>query len=198
MPEFVNGYVLNIILQLIAGMIVSVVDPQPGDRIIDCCAAPGGKTLYIASQLSGQGILHCKKIHIGQLKWLLLYMNLSCCLNEDLCNAYSFFFSAVKAEMKINVFFSFLIDSSIRWFVWGLQSFLQLNTEYRVFPFWLLRWTFFLGWREGHTWELNWKTQTQNLFHTSDCLNWVKLLGEVLQILNLHFGLWNIPFKDGR
>lgn len=92
MPEFVNGYVLNIILQLIAGMIVSVVDPQPGDRIIDCCAAPGGKTLYIASQLSGQGILHCKKIHIGQLKWLLLYMNLSCCLNEDLCNAYSFFF----------------------------------------------------------------------------------------------------------
>lgn len=114
MPEFVNGYVLNIILQLIAGMIVSVVDPQPGDRIIDCCAAPGGKTLYIASQLSGQGILHCKKIHIGQLKWLLLYMNLSCCLNEDLCNAYSFFFPAVKAEMKINVFFSFLIDSSIR------------------------------------------------------------------------------------
>lgn len=49
-------------------MVVSVVNPQPGDRIIDCCAAPGGKTLYIASQLSGQGILHCKKSHIGQLK----------------------------------------------------------------------------------------------------------------------------------
>lgn len=34
---------------------MSVLDPQPGESIIDCCAAPGGKTLYIASQLSGQG-----------------------------------------------------------------------------------------------------------------------------------------------
>jgi len=41
---------------LIAGLVVSVVDPQPGETIIDCCAAPGGKTLYMASHLSGQGI----------------------------------------------------------------------------------------------------------------------------------------------
>lgn len=123
--------------------------------------------------------------------FLLLEWGLVQCL-------FIFFFLQWKQKWKSMFFFSFLIDSSIRWFVWGLQSFLQLNTEYRVFPLWLLRWTFFLGWREGHTWELNWKTQTQNLFHTSDCLNWVKLLGEVLQILNLHFGLWNIPFKDGR
>ena len=59
---------LSIILQLIAGMVVSVVDPQPGDRIVDCCAAPGGKTLYIASLLSGQGILQCKKSHIVQFE----------------------------------------------------------------------------------------------------------------------------------
>ena len=59
---------LSIILQLIAGMVVSVVDPQPGDRIVDCCAAPGGKTLYIASRLSGQGILKCKKSHIVQFQ----------------------------------------------------------------------------------------------------------------------------------
>jgi len=53
---------------LVAGMVVSVVDPQPGERIIDCCAAPGGKTLYMASQLSGQGILQFKKSHIGQFE----------------------------------------------------------------------------------------------------------------------------------
>ncbi|KHN23839.1 Ribosomal RNA small subunit methyltransferase B [Glycine soja] len=35
-------------------LVVSVVDPQPGETIIDCCAAPGGKTLYMASHLSGQ------------------------------------------------------------------------------------------------------------------------------------------------
>lgn len=40
---------------LIAGLVVSVVDPQQGESIIDCCAAPGGKTLYMASLLSGQG-----------------------------------------------------------------------------------------------------------------------------------------------
>lgn len=40
------------------GMIVSVLDPQPGERIIDCCAAPGGKTLFMASQLRGQGNIY--------------------------------------------------------------------------------------------------------------------------------------------
>ena len=39
----------------IAGLVVSVVDPQPGETIVDCCAAPGGKTLFMASRLSGEG-----------------------------------------------------------------------------------------------------------------------------------------------
>lgn len=41
----------------ITGLIVSVVDPQPGDTIVDCCAAPGGKTLFMASRLKSQGDL---------------------------------------------------------------------------------------------------------------------------------------------
>jgi hypothetical protein len=36
--------------------VVSVVDAQPGDTIIDCCAAPGGKALNLASRLNGQGM----------------------------------------------------------------------------------------------------------------------------------------------
>jgi len=39
----------------IAGLVVPVVDPQPGETIVDCCAAPGGKTLFMASRLSGEG-----------------------------------------------------------------------------------------------------------------------------------------------
>jgi len=39
----------------IAGLVVPVVDPQPGETIVDCCAAPGGKTLFMASRLSGDG-----------------------------------------------------------------------------------------------------------------------------------------------
>ncbi|KAK8997244.1 hypothetical protein V6N11_020728 [Hibiscus sabdariffa] len=40
-----------------AGLVVSVVDPQPaGEDIIDCCADPSGKTLYMASRSMGNGI----------------------------------------------------------------------------------------------------------------------------------------------
>ena len=37
-------------------LIVSILDPQPGETTIDCCAASGGKTLYMASHLSDQDI----------------------------------------------------------------------------------------------------------------------------------------------
>ncbi|XP_027329619.1 uncharacterized protein LOC113846023 isoform X2 [Abrus precatorius] len=53
-----------------AGLVVSVVDPQPGETIIDCCAAPGGKTLYMASQLSGQGMVFAVDVNRGRLRIL--------------------------------------------------------------------------------------------------------------------------------
>lgn len=37
-----------------AGLVVSVVDPQPGETIIDCCAAPGGKAVFMASRLRNE------------------------------------------------------------------------------------------------------------------------------------------------
>ncbi|MCL2421328.1 MAG: RsmF rRNA methyltransferase first C-terminal domain-containing protein [Defluviitaleaceae bacterium] len=36
---------------------VVVLDPQPGDRVLDLCAAPGGKAVQIAGQLQGKGVL---------------------------------------------------------------------------------------------------------------------------------------------
>lgn len=36
---------------------VSVLDPQPGERILDLCAAPGGKSTQIAGRLMGRGLL---------------------------------------------------------------------------------------------------------------------------------------------
>lgn len=38
-----------------SGLVVCVVDPQPGEHIIDCCAAPGGKALFLAAKLNGTG-----------------------------------------------------------------------------------------------------------------------------------------------
>ncbi|EXB36052.1 Ribosomal RNA small subunit methyltransferase B [Morus notabilis] len=53
-----------------AGLVVSVVDPQPDEQIIDCCAAPGGKTLYMASRLHGQGMISAIDINKGRLRIL--------------------------------------------------------------------------------------------------------------------------------
>ncbi|XP_057440989.1 uncharacterized protein LOC130732981 isoform X2 [Lotus japonicus] len=53
-----------------AGLIVSIVDPQPGETIVDCCAAPGGKTLYMASHLSGQGMIYAVDVNSGRLRIL--------------------------------------------------------------------------------------------------------------------------------
>ena len=40
-----------------ATAVVPLLDPQPGDWVLDLCAAPGGKATHIASRLQGQGVL---------------------------------------------------------------------------------------------------------------------------------------------
>ena len=40
---------------------VSVLDPQPGERVLDLCAAPGGKSTQIAGLMQGKGLLVCNE-----------------------------------------------------------------------------------------------------------------------------------------
>jgi len=42
---------------------VALLDPQPGEKICDLCAAPGGKTTQIAGRLAGEGFLLCNEIN---------------------------------------------------------------------------------------------------------------------------------------
>ena len=41
---------------------VTALDVQPGDKVLDLCAAPGGKSTQVASQLSGTGLLWANEI----------------------------------------------------------------------------------------------------------------------------------------
>jgi len=50
-----------------ASMLVArTLDPQPGERVLDLCAAPGGKTTHIAALLGGEGKVVAVERHAGR------------------------------------------------------------------------------------------------------------------------------------
>lgn len=50
--------------------VVSLLDPKPGERVLDLCAAPGGKATHLAERLAGQGLLVANEIHPARAKIL--------------------------------------------------------------------------------------------------------------------------------
>ena len=53
-----------------AGLVVALLDPQPGETVLDTCSAPGGKALAIACRMQGTGQLHAWDIHLNRLEKL--------------------------------------------------------------------------------------------------------------------------------
>lgn len=48
----------------------ALADAVPGERVLDLCAAPGGKTTHLASSLKGQGLLVSNEIHPARARSL--------------------------------------------------------------------------------------------------------------------------------
>lgn len=54
-PLFTDGTIT--IQDTASAVCVEILDPQPGAFVLDCCAAPGGKTFYIAERMHNNGCL---------------------------------------------------------------------------------------------------------------------------------------------
>ncbi len=65
---------------------VCLLDPQPGERVCDLCAAPGGKTTQIAGRMQGQGLLLCNEINPKRAKILSRNMERLGVANALVCN----------------------------------------------------------------------------------------------------------------
>ncbi len=51
-------------------VVARTLGPQPGERILDLCAAPGGKTTHLAALMQGQGALTAVEVHPGRARSL--------------------------------------------------------------------------------------------------------------------------------
>jgi 16S rRNA (cytosine967-C5)-methyltransferase len=52
LPGFSSGRIS--VQDAAAQLVVEVLDPQPGERILDACAAPGGKTCHVLERVAGR------------------------------------------------------------------------------------------------------------------------------------------------
>ncbi len=65
----------RVYIQGIASMLAPLVlDPQPGEAVLDLCAAPGGKTLMLAAMMANTGILNA--VEPGRTRFFKLKANL--------------------------------------------------------------------------------------------------------------------------
>ena len=66
MDLFKNGFFT--IQDISAGLTAKILDPKPGEIVLDACSAPGGKTTYIAEIMKNTGKIEAWDIHEHRTK----------------------------------------------------------------------------------------------------------------------------------
>ncbi|SCZ76960.1 16S rRNA (cytosine(967)-C(5))-methyltransferase RsmB [Acidaminobacter hydrogenoformans] len=65
-PAFIGG---ELYVQDLASMMVTeILDPQPGERILDLCAAPGSKTTHMAEKMNNRGEITARDVSDKKLQ----------------------------------------------------------------------------------------------------------------------------------
>lgn len=59
------------IQQAATGIAADLLGARPGERILDLCAAPGGKTLHVAETMEGRGTVVASEVNEGRIRALL-------------------------------------------------------------------------------------------------------------------------------
>ena len=86
---------------------VALLDPQPGEKVCDLCAAPGGKTTQIAGRMLGEGFLLCNEINPKRAKILSRNIERMAVSNALVTNEHP----AVLAERFAGFFDRVLVDA---------------------------------------------------------------------------------------
>lgn len=110
----------------------SLMDIKPGDRVLDLCAAPGGKSTEIGARLQGRGVLYSNDISASRAKALLKNIELfgignamiSCENPERLAEYYPEYFDHILVDAPCSGEGMFRKDSAI------LQAYKKRGPEY--------------------------------------------------------------------
>ncbi len=122
-------------LQEPSAMVPAAVLPvKPGDRVLDLCAAPGGKSTELGARLAGEGLLVANDISSSRARALLKNLELfgvaNLCVTseppEKLADAFEAFFDAILVDAPCSGEGMFRKDPEL------VKSWLEHGPEYYV------------------------------------------------------------------